>query len=88
MEFDNDVVNMFGLSSSQTVLMFSAQKLVTEFDLHLSMKKKDYEIKKMWLDEWEKSIVDYVNNATSKNITALYEKTEVHEKLLNELSNG
>jgi len=87
MEFDNDVVNMFGLSSSQTVLMFSAQKLVTEFDLHLSMKKKDYEIKKMWLDEWEKSIVDYVNNATSKNITALYEKTEVHEKLLNELKN-
>lgn len=82
MDFDNDVVNMFGLSSSQTVLMFSAQKLVTEFDLHLSMEEKDYEINKMWLDEWEKSIVDYVNNATSENITALYEKTEVHEKLL------
>lgn len=49
MELDNNVVNMFGLSSSQTVLMFSAQKLVTEFDLHLSMEKKDYEIKKCGL---------------------------------------
>lgn len=85
MEFDNDVVNMFGLSSSQTVLMFSAQKLVVEFDLHLSMEKKDYEIKKMWLAEWEKSIVDYVNNATNENITTLYEKNEIHERLMNEL---
>ncbi|MGN0457415.1 MAG: hypothetical protein ACI4XC_03565 [Eubacterium sp.] len=85
MEFNNDVISMFGLSSQQTVLLFSVQKLVAELDINLSLGKKDYATKKLWIEEWEKSIVDYVNNATNETITKLYDKDETHNRLINEL---
>lgn len=62
---DSMILDMFGLTYEQSLLMFSVQKMITEYDCMLSTEKKLTSEKKTsvkidWLKNWEKSIGDYL----------------------------
>ena len=63
---DNSILEMFGLTCEQSKLMFSVQKMITEYDIQLTKSEKQKELKKEWLSNWEKGITDYLKSIGSQ----------------------
>lgn len=84
-EHDSTIIEMFGLTNEQTQLMFSVQKLITDYDISLLEEDKtaiikNFEIKKLWIKNWEKSIVEYLKSATNNEIDRLLDKNELNDR--------
>lgn len=77
---NDDIIEMFGLTTKQTLLMFSTQKLITQQDIKLSQNTKAYSTKKEWLKNWEKSIVDYYNMISNSSNNELLSSKELVEE--------
>ena len=85
---NDNIIEMFGLTSKQTQMMFSIQKLIIQHDIRLSQGTKSYQLKKEWLKDWEKSIADYMKiltNDSNNNLLPIkeldVELKEEYEKL-------
>ena len=59
---DNLLLDMFGLTYEQTVLLFSTQHMMTLWDIKMTKDPKLKESKALWLDEWTKNISNYLSS--------------------------
>lgn len=59
---DKSLIEMFGLTYEQSRLMFSVQKMITEYDISLTKNDKQRAQKREWLYSWEKGITAYLNS--------------------------
>lgn len=63
---DNSLLEMFGLTYEQSRLMFSVQKMITEYDISLTKNDSQRTQKREWLNSWEKGITAYLNSIDEK----------------------
>lgn len=56
----NTIIEMLGLTSSQTRLMYSMQRFLVLHDIDITDNDKKRKLKKEWLDEWSKTVNDYL----------------------------
>lgn len=82
---DNTIIEMFGLTNEQTQLMFSVQKLITNYDISLLENDKiavikNIEVKKMWQKNWENHIIEYLKSATNNQIDKLLDENELNDR--------
>lgn len=82
---DNSILEMFGLSYEQSLLMFSAQKLIADFDVDITKNEKKANIKRLWIKEWEKGITTYLKNIDKNKECKLLNSREVRARFLEEL---
>ena len=85
---DSSIIEMFGLSYDQSLLMFSAQKLITQEDLRLTKNDNKIKIKKAWIKEWENGIVTYLGNIKEGEKVSLLSYTDLQDKFKDELNNS
>ena len=84
--FNDEIISMFGLTINQTRIMFSIQKLITEWDCEKSRDKKIYSSKISWKDSWETSILDYLNTASDIGETSLFDEESICEQIDDEIA--
>lgn len=77
----NDALNIFGLTTNQSRILFSVEKYLVGRDIDNT--KKDSDRKGEWLRLWEKSILDYLKTLDS-NIDSLYGLFDIHEQIKKE----
>ena len=82
---DNNILEMFGLSYEQSLLMFSAEKLITQYD-YLTSSKKTADIKATWIKEWECGITNYLNNIDKSKTNVLLDRFEMQQRFIEELN--
>lgn len=85
---DNSILEMFGLTYDQSLLMFSAQKLIAKEDINLSKNEKKAELKSSWIEEWERGIKIYLDNIDVEKNSDLYDRKELQEKFKEELDHS
>lgn len=69
---DNSLIEMFGLTFGQALLMFSAERMLANYDCLQTKNEKDAELKIKWIGEWEKAILDYLHKINSAYMGGLY----------------
>lgn len=84
---DNSLLEMFGLSYDQSVLLFSAEKLIAQEDVKLTKNEKRAIIKSSWIEEWENGIVTYLNNIDKTRDASLLSFEELQIKFKEEIKN-
>lgn len=82
---DNTILEMFGLSFEQSLLLFSAQKLIAEYDQGITKNEKKAVIKDLWIKEWEKGIITYLENIDKERDCNLLEREELQDRFAEEL---
>ena len=78
---EKTIIEMFGLTADQALLMFSIQRMVTAYDIYLSKEKKNFKDKALWLSNWEESVLLYLREYTGNSELSLIKKDELEEKL-------
>lgn len=82
---DKDIIEMFGLTYNQTKLLFSAQKVITEYDIIHTRSILVAKDKRLWMEKWERSILSYLEAANSNENPRLYSRTELMKAFMDEL---
>lgn len=82
---DNTILEMFGLSFEQSLLMFSAQKLIAEYDKGITKSEKKAVTKELWIEEWEKGIITYLENIDKERDCNLLDREELQDRFAEEL---
>ena len=82
---DNSILEMFGLTYEQSLLMFSAQKLIAEHDKRLTKSESKAALKEKWIAEWEQGIATYLDNIDKERECKLLTRTELQERFKTEL---
>lgn len=81
---DNSLLEMFGLNYEQTLLLFSSQKMLAEYDYQITKSEKVAALKKEWIREWESSVSSYLD-AIDQNLKAsLYPSDELPARFVAE----
>ena len=81
----NDALNIFGLTTNQSRILFSIEKYLVGRDIENTKKDSDRRIE--WLRLWEKSILDYLKTLDS-NIDSLYGLFDIHEQIKKEMEDN
>ncbi len=84
---NDDIISMFGLTANQSRIMFSIQKMITEWDCQNSLGIKNYDVKCKWLNEWIDSIVIYLNASSNMENNFLYDENELKLQIHKEMDN-
>ncbi len=63
---DTTILEMFGLTYEQTLLLFSTEKMLTLWDINSTKDEKGRKIKQQWLNDWEKGIKSYLDDIDGK----------------------
>lgn len=85
-DFDNSILEMFGLTYQQSRLMFSLQKMITEYDIQQTNGEKQKVVKEKWIASWEKGITDYLDSVDgSKKDGSLIPASEINDVFKAEL---
>ena len=82
---DNSILEMFGLSYEQSLLMFSAEKLIARYDYMNAKKEKKAYIKAQWISEWEAGITNYLNKIDGNNTAKLLDRDELQRRFKKEI---
>lgn len=83
---DNSLLEMFGLTYEQSRLMFSVQKMITEYDISLTKNDRQRTQKREWLYLWEKGITAYLNSIDGpKKQGCLVSSNEINNAFRKEL---
>lgn len=82
---DNSIIEMFGLTFEQALLMFSAERMLANYDSLQTKNKKETEIKLMWISEWEKAIVGYLRGINAAYMGGLYPDSGLAERFVAEI---
>lgn len=77
---DNSILEMFGLNYEQSLLMFSAQKLIAENDVNVTKDEKKAETKTVWIKEWEQSIKNYLEKIDSEKDNTFFTREQLQER--------
>lgn len=77
---DNSIIEMFGLTYEQTLLMFSAQLMLAKYDCKLTKDKKNADFKEKWIREWERAISSSLHEANNTRAGYLYLEDGLAEK--------
>ncbi len=77
MDQNNALLEMFGLTAEQSLLMFSTERMIAAYDIYLSKDKKNYQNKLLWLSKWEESILLYLRKATGNKDLELLKRDEL-----------
>lgn len=65
---DNKLLEMFGLTYEQSILLFSTERIVTKYDIKNTKSEKLKDRKKEWLSDLEKRIKSYLNELNESKI--------------------
>lgn len=81
------ITDLFGLDYEETRVLLSIQRMIAEYDCEMAPNSKDYITKKKWIYEWEKSVLEYLDefNGDAK-ASLIYNKQELNTTLINMLS--
>lgn len=82
---NEDIIQMFGLSYNQSKLLFSAQKMITEYDIRITNDMVKSRRKREWLYAWEQSITEYLKASNSKDNGRLIPIENLLKAFLDEL---
>ena len=82
---DNSILEMFGLTYRQSLLLFSAEKLVAENDCHAEKNENKRNTKAAWITEWEKGILEYLKALDKEQESVLLTYTELQKQFREEL---
>ena len=85
---NEDIIQMFGLSYDQTRLLFSAQKMIIEYDIRITNNLVTARKKREWLSDWEQSIADYLKTNNSKDNGRLIPIEDLLKAFLDELKDN
>ncbi len=77
MDQNNILLEMFGLTAEQSLLMFSTERMIAAYDIYLSKDKKNYQDKLLWLSKWEESILLYLKKTTGNEDLRLLKRDEL-----------
>ena len=89
---NNNAISYFGLTTSQSQVLFSLERMLVVNDIPATAVKKkviiNYEkrakVKKQWLSLWEKSINDYLTHLDNSNSRLLMTRGEIEQSILEE----
>ena len=89
---NNNAISYFGLTTSQSQILFSLERMLVINDIPATAVKKkviiNYEkrakVKKQWLALWEKSINDYLTHLDNSNSRLLMTHSEIVQSILEE----
>lgn len=84
---DNSILEMFGLSYDQSLLLFSAEKLIAHEDIKHTRNEKKAKVKSSWVEEWENGIITYLNNIDKDRCASLLSLEELQQRFKVELQN-
>ena len=83
---DKSILEMFGLSYEQSLLMFSAEKIITQYDYYSTTHKNKANIKADWIREWENGITYYLNSIDKSKTIKLLDRFELQQRFKEELN--
>ncbi len=79
MDYQRDsVLDMFGLSLDQTILLFSSQRMLIDFDIE-NTKDKTVQEKNNWRHLWESSILSHLNSLRPEKPVYFLEANKLEE---------
>ena len=81
---NSSLLEMFGMSFSQTKALFSMEKMIVQNDIANTKNEKTSLTKKKWLRKWEKGIEDALSQIDPNESTALLKKDEVDNLIKDE----
>lgn len=73
----SDILSMFGLTESQTRILFSIEKILVEMDIETTKKHK--EEKEKWLSEWTISVSNSLSKMNPKEPSSFFTLTEIQD---------
>lgn len=82
---DNSIIEMFGLTYTQSLLLFSAERAAALYDTFTTRSKTASDAKRLWISEWEKGIVTYLKGLSGDEHVCLYDSDSLNERFAKEL---
>ena len=74
------VINQFGLTFRQYRLLLSMQRFLVDDDIRREMDKDNIELKRLWLSEWENSVLKTIDEDAVER-TLILDMTELQKEI-------
>jgi len=88
MQIENNIFTELGLTLKQTEIMYNLERLKTKSDIINEKNSENLDLKKLWLEKWEKEISKVFDEEFNHSSISWLEESELSQLISNEVSSS